>query len=480
VSSVTSVAKPIFLSENSQAQHMNKRSYSSGFLLALALLIPCALAHADESISISGNLTARAVDAFDRDSATEDPGLEGRLKLDSVNADWRFYSWLEGEWDGAVKRPPRDHALIKSFDRVYQSDSPYLEFKELYVEHSAGVLDVRAGIQRFAWGRLDEYPLNDLLNPWDYTQFLRKSLEDRKIGVPSISGSVNTADWITEVAWVPVFIPYRLPLPDERWSGISTASALQQVPNAEVNPTEPTLPARTIENSSLAIRLKHAGDIEWTLNAFHGIDPRPVFRTTALTILPQGSKIDIDPGYMPDFHKLTVLGIDAATVRGDLSIRMEAAYSYGRYLNIRRELWGYPSVPVPGINPLNPDIEQKHDTIDYGVGADYRLFEEATLTMQAQQTLTLGAIDSLYEARIETILWASVKMGFMNQKIDTNIGIAYNPEHADWMTKATVWYQFNDSWKAGVNAVDLTGPDQSLFGKYARNDQAEAEMVYSW
>jgi hypothetical protein len=435
---------------------------------------------ADEALSVSGRLDLRGVEALDRDSVREDPSLTGLVKLDATGPEWRFHSWLEGGWDGSVKRPAQDNSLFKNYDQVYQSNTPYLEFKELYVTHSSGDLDLRAGIQRFAWGRLDEYPPNDLLNPWDYTQFLRKPLEDRKIGVPSLAGTLTKEEWTYEAVWVPVFVPYRLPLPDERWAGSSITSLIAQtVPNAKILPQEPVLPERKIANSSVGLRVKRVGDIEWALNLFQGYDPKPVFRTTALSIIPQGGVIVIDPGYVPDFHKIDVIGLDAAAVRGDLSIRAETAYTFGRYLNIRRELWGYPTVPAPGIFPLNP-IEQKHDTLDYGIGADYRLFEDGLLTFQAQQTLTFGDVDLLYERKIETILWANLKAGFMNQKIETNLNTAYNPEHGDRMTKANAWYMFSDAWKAGVSYLAFTGPPLSLFGRFSRNDQVEGEIVYSW
>lgn len=435
---------------------------------------------ADESLSASGSLDLRGVDALETDSVRENPSLTGKIKLDSVNSVWRFHSWLEGGWDGAVKRPARDHSLFKNYDEVYQSNSPFLEFKELYVTHSSGALDLRAGIQRFAWGRLDEYPPNDLLNPWDYTQFLVKPLEDRKIGVPSLSATLNNDEWTYDAVWVPVFVPYRLPLPDERWAGSSLVATIAgSVPNAEIVPQEPNLPDHTMENSSIGLRIKRTGDIEWAVNLFHGFDPRPVFRTTALSIIPQGAKITIDPGYVPDFHKIAVIGMDAAAVRGDLSIRAEAAYTLNRYLNIQRSLWGYPLVPSPGIQRLNP-IEQKHNLIDYGIGADYRLFEDALLTIQAQQTLILDNTDQLYEKNVETLLWANVKIGWMNQKIETTVNLAYNPEHGDTMGKADATYVFSDSWKMIVTAMNLDGPPQSIFGRYARNDQVEGELVYSW
>ena len=100
--------------------------------------------------------------------------------------------------------------------------------------------------------------------------------------------------------------------------------------------------------------------------------------------------------------------------------------------------------------------------------------------MQAQQTIILGNTEFLYDRRKETILWANLKAGWFNQKVETNVSVAYNPEHGDLMTKANAWYVFTDAWKAGATVVAFTGPDQSLFGRYSRNDQLEMELVYSW
>ncbi len=445
-----------------------------------ALLLNGLPAGADDVLSASGRMDLRGVKSIQSDSVRESPSAEGRLKLDVNGAQWRFHTWLEGGWDGTVREPVQDNALFKNYDQVYQSNTPYLEFKELFLSGLWGNLEVRAGIQRYAWGRLDEYPVNDLLNPWDYTRFLRKPLEDRKIGVPSLSAQYSSNDWALETVWVPVLVPYRLPMPYERWSGVPLSAAFMQIPNAVITPQEPSLPDRNLGNGNVGLRVKRNGDIELALNLYHGYDPRPVFRTTALTIIPAGTSTFIDPGYVPDFHRITTAGVDAAAVRGDLSLRAECAYTFNRVLNIRRELWGYPSVPSPGVNPLNPSIQEKHDTLDYGIGADYRAFEDGLLTVQAQQTVFFGNVDLLYERTVETLVWANLKAGFLNQKIETNVNFAWNPEHGDRMMLVNGWYVFSDAWKAGLTYVAFTGPDQSLFGRYSRNDQVEAEARYSW
>ncbi len=456
------------------------RTFNATLFIVLSMFLFSASSSAEEAgYGLSGRLNLRGVQKIESDSINEDPSLEGRIKFDKEFTALRFHSWLEGGWDGSVRRPIRDHSLFKNYDEVYQSNTPFLEFKELYLSYSTPSLDLRAGVQRFAWGRIDEYPSNDLLNPWDYSRFPWKPLEDRKIGAPSLSAALNAGDWTIETVWVPVFVPYRLAGPNERWSGSSIAAALNQIPNADIVAREPDLPDRSLDNGTIALRVKRLGTVEWTLNLFHGYDPRPVFKTTALSIMPVPGSIIIDPGYVPDFHRISTAGIDAAIVLGDLSLRAEVAYAFHRYLNIRRELWGYPSNPGPGVFPLNPN-EQQHDTIDYGVGADYRLFEDGQLLVQAQQSITLGNIDLLYERKAETIILANLKASFMNQKIETNSLLAYSPEHGGRMVRANAWYVFTDTWKAGGTYIAFTGPDQSFFGRYSRNDQVEAEVIYSW
>lgn len=100
--------------------------------------------------------------------------------------------------------------------------------------------------------------------------------------------------------------------------------------------------------------------------------------------------------------------------------------------------------------------------------------------MQAQQTLIVGSTSRLPENKRETILWANLRVGWMNQKIETNLYGAFNPEHGASMIKPSAYYTLSDEWKAGILAVFLGGPSQSIFGRFSQNDQIEATLTYSW
>ena len=459
---------------------MQSRPLRAALLLALPLLcfgVPPL--GAEESISVSGRLSSRATLALDDNSSKEDPSLTGRLMIDARQSTWRLYTWLEGGWDGAVASQNSDHSILKDLDTVYQDNNPYLEAKELYAERALAGVETRVGIQHFSWGRLDEYPINDLFNPWDYRQFLVKSLEERKIGVPAVSATMSRSEWSGQFVWVPWLVPYCLPGSDERWSLLQATSASPGAASPELTPLEPDLPARNLQNGSAGLRLQTLGEVEWAINLFHGFDPRPVFGATTLTTTGTDQCQNIAFGIVPSFHKITSIGLDAAMVTGDWSLRAETAYACNRVFTVRQELWG--NAILQNADPsLLPSLKVTRDTLDYGVAADYRPFEDGLLTIQAQQSVILDRPDTLYDQTVETILWANLKVGWLNQKVETTLNLAWNPEHGATMTKAGAYYILTDFWKIGLTGLLLDGPPQSIFGRYAMNDQVALEVVYSW
>ncbi|MCK7515592.1 MAG: hypothetical protein MZV70_74195 [Desulfobacterales bacterium] len=75
----------------------------------------------------------------------------------------------------------------------------------------------RLGIQKFAWGRLDELTPTDNLNTSDLTEGGINDQVERKIGVPAVKMNYYSDLFNTELAWIPRYVPYRLPKAQERW-----------------------------------------------------------------------------------------------------------------------------------------------------------------------------------------------------------------------------------------------------------------------
>src|SRR5206468_371324 len=90
--------------------------------------------------------------------------------------------------------------------------------------------DLRLGIQKFAWGKLDGVPPTDVVNPRDFHDPLVEDFEERKIGIPALAGTyyppdlprLDLAELRATLVYVPLAVPPRLALREERWFPAST------------------------------------------------------------------------------------------------------------------------------------------------------------------------------------------------------------------------------------------------------------------
>ena len=107
-------------------------------------------------LSLSGYLQSGAMYAFDKDTPKEDPSSELALDFKADVESWSsFKLFLQAGDDGKVIDPGRG-LLFNEFDKIYQDKNPYVDIDEAYVDLFSSYVDFRIGIQKFAWGRLDE------------------------------------------------------------------------------------------------------------------------------------------------------------------------------------------------------------------------------------------------------------------------------------------------------------------------------------
>jgi hypothetical protein len=186
---------------------------------------------------------------------------------------------------------------VYDLSRTFQNVSPALDFVQAYGEWRGRVAEVRAGLQTFAWGKLDGLPPTDVVNPRDYHDPLVDEAEERKIGVPALSTTLYPSlpdAWpVTGVramlAWIPFAVPSRLALLEERWFPSSTEppraignALLERVGLPPVGPipvrfgTRNHSPARTLDHGALAARLSGAaGTVDWSLYHYTGQETGP-------------------------------------------------------------------------------------------------------------------------------------------------------------------------------------------------------------
>jgi hypothetical protein len=471
-------------------------------------------------ISLIGYLEGKAIYAFDKDSPEEKPSTELGLELKTSVSSWMAAKlYLQAIDDGKVIDPD-NKKLINEFDRIYQDKTPLLNFSEAYVDFYTGKVDFRLGIQKFAWGRLDEINPTDNLNTEDLTEGGTNDEVERKIGVPSMKMNVYSDIANMEIGWVPVYVPYRLPQPDERWfpkvlkppDEITTSAAVGDIP-VETTFQDIDLPPITMSNSNVGVRIsKYVEGWDVSCSYFSGYDTMPLtdayIDLTVEVIDPLALDYDVraHTTMVPQIHRMDVYGFDFTTTISSFTLRGEYAYFKGKYYNQRLDSVMKQLVTKEKQDEIYKDFMEKYmasggsettqvyrldahvpiqqDSMKYGLGLDY-IYGDSSVSMQVIQELIPDYHEDKPVYFIEdgtgTMLTILFKQYFLQNTMELNISAAYGIEFEDYIIKPSLKYNFTDTLQGTIGGLYIGGKDEySFFGQYRDNDEVFAELRCSF
>jgi len=467
--------------------------------------------------SLSGALELSGVIPFNGETSSENPSalvvLEPRAGFGERVS---FYADLRGGYEGSQRSPANDGLLIR-FDEVYPSKDRYVEIAEAYLSFYLSKLDLRVGIQKFAWGTLDQFNPTDNLNPWDLRHPFTTDTLRRKIGVPAVRALFGSAfsSVLVEAIWMPFYVPYRMADPGDRWYP-PLFDAVKSFPTPDLGlpidlppvnivqfNTEPDLPPRTFENSDFGIRLSRTiGSTDIGVSYFYGFDRMPVFgvegRVVAdLRLLPP----DLDLTYLmnlePQLHRIQAFGFDMAMSRGVFTFRAEGAFIKDRHINVGLEAipeiaddFSLPplsdidiSIDPNGLTvsfPFSPQIAFPKDLLSIGGGVDYQWGTHLlTFQMVGNSILNYGGEPLIYK-EFELLMILGINARFLEDTLLVEGGLLLNPMSEFWMVSIEPRYLITDAWTVGTRLLLLEGDRQTYLGQYSRNDEISFYIRYSF
>ncbi|MBN2298034.1 MAG: hypothetical protein JXM72_05545 [Deltaproteobacteria bacterium] len=468
------------------------------------------------TLSLSGYLESGARYAFDSDTPDEDPSTELGIDFNAdIGSKASFKLFFQVQGDGKVI-DPGNGILFNEFNKIYQDKNPCVDIDEAYLDLFTDSMDFRIGIQKFAWGRLDEINPTDNLNTEDFTQGGTNEENERKIGVPAVKSTVYTDLVNIELAWIPQYVPYRLPTREERWfpgvlkppEVIATDTAAGDIPvTSSYQDIEMT--GRYPSHSEYGIRVsKYIAGCDISLSYYRGYNVMPITSgPTDLTItlkdlLALDYSITAETTLVPEIHKMNVYGFDFTTTVGSFTVRGEYAYFQNKYYNrkldsvLSEELTqekqdnimddfmetyldsdGEQSVQTFRIDPA---ISLQKDSMKYGVGIDY-IYGDTSISAQVIQEFVPGYDDDkpIYFIKdgFDTLITVSFKQFFLQNTLEANLDGAYDLEFKDYMIKPSLKYKFTESLQLTLGAILLDGKEQdSLVGQYQDNDEIYAKL----
>jgi hypothetical protein len=493
------------------APHAARRVASIVFLLG-AISGPAHAVRVDlggRPLELSGHFETRQVFRVDRDT-------EHELNLQVLWAGARyeisdsilFELVLSLQNGGPATRSTRGG--VYDIDDVFQSVSPAFEVQEAVLSFDHESFGLRVGQIKHSWGKLDRVQPNDVINPQRFADPFLLTEVERKIGVPSIELSYELPQrpWLPggsrlTAVWVPRYVPYRMPRPNERWfppaatraSSFPVPGEFFGLPSDELidvpvifdtNNSSP--PGFNLASSSYALRLTgHDGGVDYGLYYYHGYQTAPAFRLAA-----QAEAVDTNPLGItgrtilsPIFRRVDTWGGDFAYSWDRIALRAELAYTTGRTFNRDlRFLIDDPSTLWPQIEKAIEEIDAgaeavpidlgrsavARDTVQWGVGIDYEI-EGYELLLQIDQTDVINNDESLLIDDFETTALADLRKTFLRGDLALRLVAVYGISSDYTLLLPRVTYRFRDHIETQLGYLHIAGRRSSLLGQYKDNDQ---------
>ncbi|HZP41216.1 MAG TPA: DUF1302 family protein [Candidatus Binatia bacterium] len=420
------------------------------------------------------------------------------------------------------------HPGFDDWVHVFQNHSPDFEANEAWLEAHTSRVDVRAGIQKFAWGKLDGIPPTDILNPRDFHDPIVRDAEERKIGIPALAVSWYPRDWErlalhglrATFVYVPIAVPSSLPLLEERWFPPSTTETRPVViPAAALGaalgiPNFPTplrvpvtfrttnhRPPLRFDAGGFALRLSGTWrNSDWDFYHYTGpwtgpdvdlrptvfldtFDPRDLARTRvhAVASLRQAH----DEIHMDGADFSTAVG--AATIRGEIAWFDDQPYLRpGADLASPAALARLPLAQLTRtllekrrVRANLGDLFASEDAIEWGLGADYLVHGFLPL-VQVNQIALVEPAPTLLNANPETRLTGSVRRRFFADRVEVEVRGIYAIERRDWFAFPRVAWFPRDDLRLRLGYLAIGGPPRSVFGQFKQNDEVVMEARYAF
>jgi hypothetical protein len=490
----------------------------------LALAVPAHAASLPSWLEVGGRLYGLAV-VDTAGGPRQRPEAIGTLDVQAVptralRAQLELRSRVGGPFEGGPG------PAVYNLNQAFQNYSPSLEARQAFLEWRGRRAELRAGIQTFAWGKLDGVPPTDVVNPrdWHDPLIVDEFFEEQKIGIPALLGTyflpdlprVQLSGVRFGLAWIPWAVPSRLPLALERWFPPTIAAVpldpCVRIPAAFELPASRgcgedrvrvrvnfgTLnagPPHSFDAGGIAARL--AGTwrgVDFELSHYTGPETGPNAKLQIVAFNKGIESLDVRAAVRlaQEHSVMHMTGAAAALPVGAFTVRAEAAWFVDHaYLRPAGDVVApllsrtIPSRTVARITegktvgievaPLFPLL----DSVEWGIGAD-TLWHGFQPLLQLSQIIILGDAPRLLISNPETRLSGTLRRRFASDRLELETRGLWEVERGALYVFPRISYQVLDNLWVRAGYLFLAGVRDSVLGQFRDNDEVvfQARMTF--
>lgn len=366
----------------------------------------------------------------------------GRLRLDPADA-------LE-----PGQRDTFDNVRSPASRRLFVGDAADLELREFFLDRYIDDIFLRLGKQQIVWGEADGLRVLDIVNPFDFREFILPEFEDYRIPLWTVQAEVPIGPTIAQFVWIP----------DRTYDDVPEADGTFAFTSPRVVPRPPDIlvgggpviveapdrPDNFITDDDYGVRLT-AFVGGWDLSAnylYHFQDQSIPFRQA----LPGGGV-----RFTPRYERTHTIGGTFTNAFGDFTIRGEAAYSTDRFF----------------IDNDAANVDGVFETGEFGyvLGLDYQYDADLLISGQVFQSIIEDPPLGATRDQVDTNLTLLVEQEFLNDTVTASGLLIQSVNDGDGLFQAAVEYQWRSNVILRAGADIFYGNEDGLNGQFDAADR---------
>jgi hypothetical protein len=336
-----------------------------------------------------------------------------------------------------------------------------LELRELYVEGRAGPAWLRLGKQQVVWGQADGLKVLDVVNPQSFREFILPDFEDSRIPLWMANFEVPVGPTTLQLLWIPDPTAHDIPQPGAAFEFTAPRLVGPRAPaGVDVRLRAADRPD-AFRGSDLGTRLAwRTGNWDLTAHYLWHYDDAPVLRRSLA--FPGGTPTVT---VQPEYERAHVVGATASNTFGELTLRLEAAYTIPRWL--------------PTEDPEDRDGVVRSDDLSAVIGLDWWGFRDTLLSLQIFPSLLTDDQPGLLRDRFDTSVTFLARRTFQNERLVTQAIWLHNLNDQDGLLRPQIRYELRGGLWAWIGADWFYGTRDGVFGEFDERDRVVLGFEWS-
>ncbi len=410
-------------------------------------------------------------------------------------------------------------------------NSPERVLHEAWAAANSGPFELKAGLMKLPWGRMDSLRVLDVLNPQDYGEPPSREVAERSIPQAMVRLRIAVSETASvQAVWEPFWEGNRIPF-GSRWEPVFSRDLRAQLENSVYYGTNPTAnsgrgdgmyntlwmqayaaafaayhsalgpgseaaaaaAATTAANAQAAVlSITARSESEDRVNS---VIETPIAHNLSMSQiglrLETGfSGLDIGLQYWYGFNRLPT--VDRAALSAALSTGSGTVLEYDRLNHFGADfaavLWDFGVRGEVAVNVTKDldgdDPEVRNGTFEWAAGTDRDVLG-VTVNLQAKQVFLLGANERAASgdadeglADIATTLSLSLKESFIRDTLEIEIAGVWGVEESEGLLLPSASLAVNDDLHFRILGRWFFGPSDGTFGEYEDSSDVELSVRY--